>query len=37
MPLTQKIAMSSVLPIIEILAIEDYKLDNTFIHVAFRS
>jgi hypothetical protein len=31
------IVASSVLPITEIFAIEDHKLDNTFLHVAFRS
>jgi hypothetical protein len=35
--LTQKIVVSSVLPITEILAIEDHKLRCTFLHVAFRS
>jgi hypothetical protein len=35
--LTQKIVASSVLLIIEILAIEDHKFDNTFLHVAFGS
>jgi hypothetical protein len=35
--LTQKIVASSVLPITEILTIEDRKLDNTFLHVAFES
>jgi hypothetical protein len=35
--LTQKIVASSVLPITEILAIEDYKLHNTFLYVAFVS
>jgi hypothetical protein len=35
--LTQKIVASSVFPVTEILAIEDYKLDSTFLHVAFRS
>jgi hypothetical protein len=35
--LTQKIVASSVLPIPEILAIEDNKLDSTFLHIAFRS
>jgi hypothetical protein len=35
--LTQKIDASSVLPITEILVIEDHKLDMTFLHVAFRS
>jgi hypothetical protein len=36
MSLTQKIVASSVLPITEILAIEDYKLHCTILHVAFR-
>jgi hypothetical protein len=35
--LTQKIVASSVLPITEILAIENDKLHITFLHVAFRS
>jgi hypothetical protein len=35
--LTQKIVASSVFPVTEILVIEDYKLDSTFLHVAFRS
>jgi inner membrane protein involved in colicin E2 resistance len=35
--LAQKIVVGSVLPIIKILVIEDYKLDSTFLHVAFRS
>jgi hypothetical protein len=35
--LTQKIVASSVLPIPEILVIEDNKLDSTFLHIAFRS
>jgi hypothetical protein len=35
--LTQKIVASSVFPVAEILVIEDYKLDSTFLHVAFRS
>jgi hypothetical protein len=37
MTLAQKIVMSSVLPIIKILVIEDHKLDNTFLNVAFMS
>jgi hypothetical protein len=35
--LPQKIVASSVFSVTEILAIEDHKLDNTFLHVAFRS
>jgi hypothetical protein len=35
--LTQKIVASSVLPITEILVIEDHKLSNTFLHIAFES
>jgi hypothetical protein len=35
--LTQKIITSSVLPITEILTIEDHKLHCTFLHIAFRS
>jgi hypothetical protein len=35
--LTQKIVASSVLPITEILAIENDKFYSTFLHVAFRS
>jgi hypothetical protein len=35
--LTQKIVVSSVLPIIEILAIEDHKFYGTFLYVAFGS
>jgi hypothetical protein len=35
--LAQEIVASSVLPITEILIIEDDKLDNTFLHVAFGS
>jgi hypothetical protein len=34
--LAQKIVMGSVLPIIEIFAIEDHKLNNTFLHIVFR-
>jgi hypothetical protein len=35
--LTQKIIASSVLPITKMLAIEDHKLDITFLHVTFGS
>jgi hypothetical protein len=35
--LTQKIVASSILPITEVLVIEDNKLHRTFLHVAFRS
>jgi hypothetical protein len=35
--LAQEIVAGSVLPITEILAIEDQKLNNTFLQVAFRS
>jgi hypothetical protein len=35
--LTQKIVAGSVLSITEILAIEDHKFDNSFLHVAFGS
>jgi hypothetical protein len=35
--LTQKIVASSILPITEILAIEDHKFYDTFLHVAFGS
>jgi hypothetical protein len=35
--LAQEIVASSILPIIKILAIEDHKLYNTFLHVAFES
>jgi hypothetical protein len=35
--LAQEIVASSVLPITEIIAIENYKLNITFHHVAFRS
>jgi hypothetical protein len=35
--LAQKIVTSSVLPITEILAIENDKLNSTFLHVAFGS
>jgi hypothetical protein len=34
--LTQEIVAGSVLPITKILAIEDHKLNITFLHVAFR-
>jgi hypothetical protein len=35
--MAQKIVADSVLPITEILIIEDHKLDITFLHIAFRS
>jgi hypothetical protein len=35
--LAQKIVASSVFPVAEILVIEHYKLDSTFLHVAFES
>jgi hypothetical protein len=35
--LAQKIVASSVLPITEILVIEDHQLDNTFLNVVFGS
>jgi hypothetical protein len=35
--LAQKIVVSSVFPVTEILTIEDHKLNSTFLHVAFRS
>jgi hypothetical protein len=35
--LSQEIVASSVFPVTEILAIEDHKLNNTFLDVAFRS
>jgi hypothetical protein len=35
--LAQKIVASSVFPVTEILIIENHKLDNTFLHVAFMS
>jgi hypothetical protein len=37
MTLAQEIVASSVLPTTEILTIEDHKLNNTFLHVAFKS
>jgi hypothetical protein len=37
MTLAQKIVASSVLPITEILAIENDKLHSTFLHIAFGS
>jgi hypothetical protein len=37
MTLTQKIIVSLVLPIVEILTIEYHKLYNTFLQVTFRS
>jgi hypothetical protein len=35
--LAQKIVASLIFPVTEILAIEDHKLNNSFLHVAFRS
>jgi hypothetical protein len=35
--LAQKIVVSLVFTVTEILAIEDHKLNNTFLHVAFGS
>jgi hypothetical protein len=35
--LAQKIVVSSVFPVTKILIIEYHKLNNTFLHVAFRS
>jgi hypothetical protein len=35
--LTQKIVASLVFPVTEIIAIEDDKLNNTFLHIAFGS
>jgi hypothetical protein len=35
--LSQKIVASLVIPITKILTIEDHKLNNTFLQVAFRS
>jgi hypothetical protein len=35
--LSQEIVASSVFPVTEIIVIEDYKLNNTFLHVAFGS
>jgi hypothetical protein len=35
--LIQKIVVSSVLPIIKVLTIEDHKLRCIFLHIAFRS
>jgi hypothetical protein len=35
--LAQKIVVSSVFPVTEILGIEDHKLNNTFLHAAFGS
>jgi hypothetical protein len=37
MTLAKKIVASSVFPLNEILAIEDHKLDSTFLHVVFES
>jgi hypothetical protein len=35
--LSQEIVASSIFPVTEIIVIEDYKLNNTFLHVAFGS
>jgi hypothetical protein len=35
--LAQEIVVSSVFPVTEILAIEDHKLNNTFLYIAFGS
>jgi hypothetical protein len=35
--LAQEIVVSSVFPVTEILAIEDHKLNSTFLHIAFKS
>jgi hypothetical protein len=35
--LAQKIVASSVFPVTEVLTIEDHKLNNTLLHVAFGS
>jgi hypothetical protein len=35
--LAQEIVASSVIPITKILTIEDHKLDNNFLHIAFGS
>jgi hypothetical protein len=35
--LAQKIVVSSIFPVTKILAIEDHKLNSTFLHVAFGS
>jgi hypothetical protein len=35
--LAQEIVATSVLPITEIIAIEDHKINNIFLHVAFKS
>jgi hypothetical protein len=35
--LAQEIVASLVFSVTEILAIEDHKLDSTFLHIAFRS
>jgi hypothetical protein len=37
MTLAQEIVVSSIFSVTKILVIEDYKLNNTFLHVAFRS
>jgi hypothetical protein len=35
--LAQEVVASLVFPVTEVLAIEDYKLNSTFLHVAFGS
>jgi hypothetical protein len=35
--LAQEIVASSIFPVTEILAIEDHKLNNTFLHIVFGS
>jgi hypothetical protein len=37
MTLAQKIVASSVFPVTKILAIEDHKLNSSFLHIAFMS
>jgi hypothetical protein len=35
--LTQKIVVSLIFPVTEILVIKDHKVNSTFLHAAFRS
>jgi hypothetical protein len=37
MTLAQEIVVSPIFPVTEIVTIEDHKLDNTFLHIAFGS
>jgi hypothetical protein len=37
MSLTQEIVVSSIFSVTKIITIEDHKLNNTFLYVAFRS